>query len=200
MWTFTTRCQFVMNISKQYPMTNWLINKPSIWKRFIKRSVAASIYRNFKTWAAVDTPITLHPHKNHQLHWTVMTISALICQHPSRQLICRILLQKLFIAFRDNLLGKFHTHWSTTYLLLIIQSCFSAYLNRELSFKKGDIIYIRRQIDKNWYEGEVNAKFGLLPVQYVDVSSSHCSHSKLFKNALILDYFKWWHTSSHNYC
>lgn len=41
---------------------------------------------------------------------------------------------------------------------------------RELSFKKGDIIYIRRQIDKNWYEGEHNAMLGLLPVQYVDVS------------------------------
>lgn len=41
---------------------------------------------------------------------------------------------------------------------------------RELSFKKGDIIYIRRQIDKNWYEGEHNAMVGLLPVQYVDVS------------------------------
>jgi len=40
---------------------------------------------------------------------------------------------------------------------------------RELSFKKGDIIYIRRQIDKNWYEGEHNAMIGLLPVQYVDV-------------------------------
>lgn len=43
-------------------------------------------------------------------------------------------------------------------------------LFRELSFKKGDIIYIRRQIDKNWYEGEHNATIGLLPVQYVDVS------------------------------
>jgi sorbin and SH3 domain containing protein 1 len=45
-------------------------------------------------------------------------------------------------------------------------------IHRELSFKKGDIIYIRRQIDKNWYEGEHNAMVGLLPVQYVDVSSS----------------------------
>lgn len=41
---------------------------------------------------------------------------------------------------------------------------------RELSFKKGDILYIRRQIDKNWYEGEHNGQIGLLPVQYVDVS------------------------------
>lgn len=45
----------------------------------------------------------------------------------------------------------------------------SVTFSRELSFKKGDIIYIRRQIDKNWYEGEHNANIGLLPVQYVDV-------------------------------
>ncbi|XP_037907582.1 uncharacterized protein LOC119649465 isoform X5 [Hermetia illucens] len=40
---------------------------------------------------------------------------------------------------------------------------------RELSFKKGDVIYIRRQIDKNWYEGEHNAMVGLLPVNYVEI-------------------------------
>lgn len=41
---------------------------------------------------------------------------------------------------------------------------------RELSFKKGDIIYLRRQIDKNWYEGEHNAMIGLLPANYIEVS------------------------------
>lgn len=41
---------------------------------------------------------------------------------------------------------------------------------RELSFKKGDIIHIRREIDKNWYEGEINATVGLLPANYVEVS------------------------------
>lgn len=40
---------------------------------------------------------------------------------------------------------------------------------RELTFKKGDIIYIRRQIDKNWYEGEHNAMIGLFPFNYVEV-------------------------------
>lgn len=53
------------------------------------------------------------------------------------------------------------------YKIMIHFIIFSHY--RELSFKKGDIIYIRRQIDKNWYEGEHNATIGLLPVQYVDV-------------------------------
>ncbi|XP_037049283.1 sorbin and SH3 domain-containing protein 1 isoform X6 [Bradysia coprophila] len=40
---------------------------------------------------------------------------------------------------------------------------------RELSFKKGDIIYIRREIDKNWYEGEHNAAVGLLPSNYIEI-------------------------------
>ncbi|XP_038116091.1 sorbin and SH3 domain-containing protein 1 isoform X3 [Culex quinquefasciatus] len=40
---------------------------------------------------------------------------------------------------------------------------------RELSFKKGDIIYLRRQIDKNWYEGEHNAMIGLLPANYIEI-------------------------------
>ncbi|XP_044742795.1 uncharacterized protein LOC123305210 isoform X3 [Chrysoperla carnea] len=40
---------------------------------------------------------------------------------------------------------------------------------RELTFKKGDIIYVRRQIDKNWYEGEHNAMIGLFPFNYVEI-------------------------------
>lgn len=43
-------------------------------------------------------------------------------------------------------------------------------LHRELSFKKGDIIYLRRVIDRNWFEGEHNATFGMLPSNYVEVS------------------------------
>ncbi|KAL9920830.1 uncharacterized protein ACN427_002170 isoform 3-T3 [Glossina fuscipes fuscipes] len=42
---------------------------------------------------------------------------------------------------------------------------------RELCFKKGDIIYIRRTIDKNWYEGERNAMVGLFPANYVEIIS-----------------------------
>ena len=32
--------------------------------------------------------------------------------------------------------------------------------HRELGFKKGDIIYVKRQVDSNWYEGERNAMIG----------------------------------------
>lgn len=42
---------------------------------------------------------------------------------------------------------------------------------RELTFRRGDIIYVRRQIDKNWYEGEHNAMIGLFPFNYVEVSN-----------------------------
>lgn len=41
---------------------------------------------------------------------------------------------------------------------------------RELTFRKGDLIYVRRQVDKNWYEGELNAMVGLFPVNYVEVT------------------------------
>ncbi|XP_031340840.1 uncharacterized protein LOC116168956 isoform X4 [Photinus pyralis] len=40
---------------------------------------------------------------------------------------------------------------------------------REITFRKGDIIYIRRQVDKNWYEGEHNAMVGLFPANYVEI-------------------------------
>lgn len=47
--------------------------------------------------------------------------------------------------------------------------CILSFLRRELNFKKGDIIYIRRKIDENWYEGEIDATIGLLPSNYVEV-------------------------------
>lgn len=46
---------------------------------------------------------------------------------------------------------------------------FQAQNNRELSFKKGDIIYIKKQVDTNWYEGERNAMIGIFPTTYVDI-------------------------------
>ncbi|XP_017888396.1 uncharacterized protein LOC108629940 [Ceratina calcarata] len=41
--------------------------------------------------------------------------------------------------------------------------------SRELSFRRGDIIFVRRQVDKNWYEGEHNAMIGLFPSNYVEI-------------------------------
>lgn len=42
--------------------------------------------------------------------------------------------------------------------------------SRELTFRRGDLIFVRRQVDKNWYEGEHNAMIGLFPFNYVEVT------------------------------
>lgn len=51
--------------------------------------------------------------------------------------------------------------------------------SRDLSFKKGDIIILRKKIDSNWYQGELNNQTGFFPASYVQVSVStyhmHCS-------------------------
>lgn len=41
--------------------------------------------------------------------------------------------------------------------------------SRELSFKKGDTVYILRKIDQNWYEGEHYGRVGIFPISYVEV-------------------------------
>ncbi|XP_043274010.1 uncharacterized protein CAP isoform X2 [Venturia canescens] len=41
--------------------------------------------------------------------------------------------------------------------------------SRELTFRRGDLIFVRRQVDKNWYEGEHNAMIGLFPFNYVEI-------------------------------
>uniref|UniRef100_A0A4W3JA13 Sorbin and SH3 domain containing 2 n=1 Tax=Callorhinchus milii TaxID=7868 RepID=A0A4W3JA13_CALMI len=38
----------------------------------------------------------------------------------------------------------------------------------ELPFKKGDIVYILRQIDQNWFEGEHHGAVGIFPISYVE--------------------------------
>ncbi|XP_013093375.2 uncharacterized protein LOC106077152 isoform X16 [Biomphalaria glabrata] len=49
---------------------------------------------------------------------------------------------------------------------------FTAQNPRELSFRKGDTIYLLRQIDKNWFEGEHHGRAGIFPVNYVEVLTS----------------------------
>lgn len=43
-------------------------------------------------------------------------------------------------------------------------------LCRELTFRKGETVYIIRQIDNNWYEGEHRGLLGIFPISYVEVS------------------------------
>ena len=40
---------------------------------------------------------------------------------------------------------------------------------RELSFHKGDYLYLLRQVDKNWFLGERHGLVGIFPVSYVQV-------------------------------
>lgn len=40
---------------------------------------------------------------------------------------------------------------------------------RELAFKKGEIIILTNQVDENWYEGLINGESGFFPVNYVEV-------------------------------
>uniref|UniRef100_A0A0B7A9T0 Sorbin and SH3 domain-containing protein 1 n=1 Tax=Arion vulgaris TaxID=1028688 RepID=A0A0B7A9T0_9EUPU len=49
---------------------------------------------------------------------------------------------------------------------------FTAQNPRELSFRKGDLLYLLRQIDKNWFEGEHHGQVGLFPSNYVEVLTS----------------------------
>ncbi|XP_064418503.1 sorbin and SH3 domain-containing protein 2 isoform X1 [Latimeria chalumnae] len=45
---------------------------------------------------------------------------------------------------------------------------FKAQTLKELAFKKGDTVYILRQIDQNWYEGEHLGRVGIFPISYVE--------------------------------
>ncbi|XP_048449861.1 sorbin and SH3 domain-containing protein 2 [Rhincodon typus] len=45
---------------------------------------------------------------------------------------------------------------------------FKAQTAKELPFKKGSIVYIIRQIDQNWFEGEHHGAVGIFPISYVE--------------------------------
>nr|XP_047934325.1 sorbin and SH3 domain-containing protein 2 isoform X3 [Anser cygnoides]XP_047934326.1 sorbin and SH3 domain-containing protein 2 isoform X3 [Anser cygnoides] len=45
---------------------------------------------------------------------------------------------------------------------------FKAQTSKELSFKKGDTVYILRKIDQNWYEGDHHGRVGIFPISYVE--------------------------------
>ncbi|XP_033746573.1 uncharacterized protein LOC117331777 isoform X4 [Pecten maximus] len=49
---------------------------------------------------------------------------------------------------------------------------FSSQNPRELGFRKGDVVYLIRQIDKHWFEGERHGRRGIFPINYVEVVTS----------------------------
>nr|XP_046206656.1 vinexin isoform X1 [Oncorhynchus gorbuscha]XP_046206657.1 vinexin isoform X1 [Oncorhynchus gorbuscha] len=46
---------------------------------------------------------------------------------------------------------------------------FQAQSPKELSLQKGDIVYILRQVDANWFEGEHHGRAGIFPTTYVEI-------------------------------
>ncbi|XP_056625329.1 sorbin and SH3 domain-containing protein 1 isoform X3 [Triplophysa dalaica] len=54
---------------------------------------------------------------------------------------------------------------------------FKAQTAKELTFMKGETVYITRQVDNNWYEGEYRGHVGIFPISYVEkISPSERHH------------------------
>uniref|UniRef100_A0A8V5H231 Uncharacterized protein n=1 Tax=Melopsittacus undulatus TaxID=13146 RepID=A0A8V5H231_MELUD len=48
----------------------------------------------------------------------------------------------------------------------------SAAARRELTLQKGDIVYIHKEVDRNWLEGEHHGRVGIFPSNYVEILPS----------------------------
>lgn len=72
---------------------------------------------------------------------------------------------------KSNILIDFNIFKALLFLISLI--C------RELPFQKGDIVYIIRQVDQNWYEGEHHGRVGIFPQSYVEVSEFSLDSSKI---------------------
>ena len=46
---------------------------------------------------------------------------------------------------------------------------FTANSERELSFNKGDIIYVVKSRDENWFEASIGDRSGIIPKSYVQI-------------------------------
>ncbi|XP_072120082.1 uncharacterized protein [Mobula birostris] len=62
---------------------------------------------------------------------------------------------------------------------------FHGQTSKELPVKKGDIVFIHRQRDNNWYEGECNGNRGLLPICYVEPTSELQPHKDTIEELAI---------------
>ena len=58
------------------------------------------------------------------------------------------------------------------YFIVHVFKIFYVLCFRDLRFKKGDVILLRKQVDENWYHGELDGKSGFFPATYVQVSFS----------------------------
>ncbi|XP_073541732.1 sorbin and SH3 domain-containing protein 1 isoform X3 [Phyllobates terribilis] len=46
---------------------------------------------------------------------------------------------------------------------------FKAQSLKELPLQKGDVVYIYKQIDQNWFEGEHHGRTGIFPISYIEI-------------------------------
>lgn len=46
---------------------------------------------------------------------------------------------------------------------------FKAQSPKELPLQKGDIVYIYKQVDQNWFEGEHHGRMGIFPISYIEM-------------------------------
>ncbi|XP_018419977.1 PREDICTED: sorbin and SH3 domain-containing protein 1 [Nanorana parkeri] len=46
---------------------------------------------------------------------------------------------------------------------------FKAQSPKELSLQKGDVVYIYKQVDQNWFEGEHHGRMGIFPISYIEM-------------------------------
>ncbi|XP_030646595.1 vinexin [Chanos chanos] len=46
---------------------------------------------------------------------------------------------------------------------------FQAQSPKEMTLQKGDVVYIHRQVDGNWFEGEHHGRVGIFPTSYVEI-------------------------------
>ncbi|XP_074647550.1 uncharacterized protein LOC141903346 [Tubulanus polymorphus] len=49
---------------------------------------------------------------------------------------------------------------------------FKAHGPKELSFRRDDVIYLLRQVDKNWWEAERHGRRGIVPINYIEIVRS----------------------------
>uniref|UniRef100_A0A8C6ZNB6 Sorbin and SH3 domain containing 3 n=1 Tax=Nothoprocta perdicaria TaxID=30464 RepID=A0A8C6ZNB6_NOTPE len=51
---------------------------------------------------------------------------------------------------------------------------------RELALRKGDVVYIHKEVDGNWLAGEHHGRVGIFPASYVEVSGGSAREGALF--------------------